>query len=75
MEKLSRDVTYTIEQLKNKQDKQSRKKKVNDIRNVTYIQICGFRFCANAVNQGDICTEYAPSVDAAWLKVIYSAYS
>ena len=32
---LSRDVTYTIDQLKNKYDKQSRKKKEKDDRNVT----------------------------------------
>ena len=32
---LSRDVTYTIDQLKNKHDKQSRKKKENDDRNAT----------------------------------------
>ena len=35
MHLLSRDVTYTIDQLKNKHDKQSRKKKANDDRNVT----------------------------------------
>ena len=29
------DVTYTIDQLKNKHDKQSRKKKAKDNRNVT----------------------------------------
>ena len=32
---LSIDVTYTIDQLEKKQDKQTRKKKVKDIRNVT----------------------------------------
>ena len=32
---LSVDVTYTIDQLEKKQDKQARKKKVKDIRNVT----------------------------------------
>ena len=32
---LSRDVTYTIDQLEKKQDEQTRKKKVKDIRNVT----------------------------------------
>ena len=35
MHLLSRDVTYIIDQLKNKHDKQSRKKKTNDDRNVT----------------------------------------
>ena len=33
---LSRDVTYTIDKLKNKHDKQSRKKKEKDDRNATY---------------------------------------
>ena len=35
MHLLSRDVTYIIDQLKNKHDKQSRKKKTSDDRNVT----------------------------------------
>ena len=33
---MSRDVSYTIDQLKNKQDKQLGKKKEKDDRNITY---------------------------------------
>ena len=60
---LLRDITYTIDRVKNKHDKQSRKKK-RKIRQKRDVKICGFRVCANVVNQRDICAQYAPSVDA-----------
>ena len=57
------DVTYTIDQLEKKQDKQTRKKKVKDI-SKRDAEICDFYVCADVVNQRDICAQYAPSVDA-----------
>ena len=74
MHLLSRDVTDTIDQLKtNTTNKLGRKKKKTTTEHD--VKICCFRGCSNVVNQRDIGTQCAPSVDATWPKVTYSASS